>query len=110
LSDNGSAYIAKDNADIARALDVNLLFTPVRSPESNGISESLGGKVETWYYAFGDADIYAIADLPDSAAAAALTLAVNQSGGATTKTVVLITPDEMDKAAKKAVSYRPPGH
>ena len=42
--------------------------------------ESLGGKVETWYYAFGDADIYAIADLPDSAAAVALTLAVNQSG------------------------------
>ena len=40
LSDNGSAYIAKDTADIARALGLTLLFTPVRSPESNGISES----------------------------------------------------------------------
>lgn len=72
--------------------------------------ESLGGNLETWYYAFGDADIYAIADLPDNSAAAALALAVNQSGGATTKTIVLITSDEMDKAAKKAVSYRPPAH
>src|SRR5436309_2879431 len=40
LSDNGSAYIAKDTADIARALGLTLLFTPIRSPESNGISES----------------------------------------------------------------------
>jgi putative transposase len=40
LSDNGSAYIAKDTADIARALGLTLLFTPVRSPESNGMSES----------------------------------------------------------------------
>ena len=40
LSDNGSAYIAKDTADMARALGLRLLFTPVRSPESNGMSES----------------------------------------------------------------------
>lgn len=40
LSDNGSAYIAKDTADTARALGLTLLFTPVRSPESNGMSES----------------------------------------------------------------------
>ena len=36
LSDNGSAYIAKDTADLARALGLKMLFTPVRSPESNG--------------------------------------------------------------------------
>lgn len=40
LSDNGSAYIAKDTADTARALRLTLLFTPVRSPESNGMSEA----------------------------------------------------------------------
>ena len=40
LSDNGSAYIAKDTADMARALGLKMLFTPVRSPESNGMSES----------------------------------------------------------------------
>lgn len=40
LSDNGSAYIAADTADTVRALGLTLLFTPVRSPESNGMSES----------------------------------------------------------------------
>jgi len=40
LSDNGSAYIAKDTLDMARALRLWLLFTPVRSPQSNGISEA----------------------------------------------------------------------
>ncbi len=40
LSDNGSAYIAKPTAETASALGLTLLFTPVRSPESNGMSES----------------------------------------------------------------------
>jgi len=47
--------------------------------------------------------------LPDSATAAAVALAVDQGGGATVKTVVLMTPEEMDQAGKKAVQYRPPG-
>jgi len=71
--------------------------------------EGLGGKLETFYFAFGDVDAYVIADLPDSATAAALALAVNQSGAATVKTVVLISPEDMDKAGKKTVDYRPPG-
>jgi putative transposase len=40
LSDNGSAYIARPTAETAAALGLTLLFTPVRSPESNGMSES----------------------------------------------------------------------
>ena len=40
LSDNGSAYIAKQTAQVAAALGIDLLFTPVRSPQSNGMSES----------------------------------------------------------------------
>ena len=40
LSDNGSAYIARETAQIAAALGLRLAFTPVRSPESNGISEA----------------------------------------------------------------------
>ncbi len=36
-------------------------------------------------------------------------LAVNRSGGATAVTVAPITPEEMDKAGKKAVDYRPLG-
>ena len=71
--------------------------------------EGLGGKLETFYYAFGDVDAYVIVDVPDNVTAAAAALAVNQGGGATVKTVVLITPEDMDRAGKKAVEYRPPG-
>jgi len=73
------------------------------------MGEGLGGKVETFYFAFGDVDAYVIFDLPDNVTAAAVALAVNQAGGATVKTVALISPEDMDKAGKKAVDYRPPG-
>jgi uncharacterized protein with GYD domain len=71
--------------------------------------ESLGGKIEAFYYAFGDVDAYVIFDVPDNVSAAALSLAVSQSGGINTKTVVLMTPEEMDQAGKKAVDFRAPG-
>ena len=71
--------------------------------------EGLGGKLEGFYFAFGDIDSYVIVDVPDNVTAAAVALAANQSGGASVKTVVLLTPEDMDKAAKKAVEYRPPG-
>jgi uncharacterized protein with GYD domain len=70
---------------------------------------SVGGKLECFYFAFGDVDAYVIADLPDNAAAAAMALTVGASGKASTKTVVLLTIDDADAATKKAVSYRPPG-
>jgi len=73
------------------------------------MTEGLGGKLEAFYYAFGDVDAYVIVDLPDNASAAAVALAVNQAGAATVKTVVLIIPEDMDKAGKKTVDYRAPG-
>jgi uncharacterized protein with GYD domain len=73
------------------------------------MTEGLGGKLETFYYAFGDVDAYVIVDVPDNISAAAVALAVNQAGAASVKTVVLIAPEDMDKAGKKAVDYRPPG-
>jgi transposase InsO family protein len=45
LSDNGSAYIAKDTLDTATALGLKLCFTPVRSPESNGTSRRHSSKL-----------------------------------------------------------------
>ena len=68
-----------------------------------------GGKLESFYFAFGDVDAYVICDLPDATTAAAVALAVNQAGRASTKTTVLLTPEDFDKAAKKTISYRPPG-
>ena len=37
-------------------------------------------------------------------------LAANQSGAVAVKTVVLLTPEEMDNAAKRTVNFRPAGH
>jgi len=70
---------------------------------------SVGGEVESVYYAFGDTDVYVIADLPDNAAAAALTLSVNATGAVTATTIVLLTPEEMDAAANLEPQYRAPG-
>ncbi len=71
--------------------------------------EQLGGKLHAFYYAFGDTDVYCIVDLPDHATAAAASFAVHAAGGAQVKTIVLLTPEEIDSASKKAVSYRAPG-
>ena len=71
--------------------------------------KGLQGRLEAFYYAFGGSDVYLIVDLPDAATAAAVSLAVNQSGAVQLKTIVLMTVEEMDQAAKKTVAYRPPG-
>jgi uncharacterized protein with GYD domain len=71
--------------------------------------EQAGGKLESFYFALGESDGYAIAEIPDAKTAAAVSLAVNAAGAARLRTVVLVTPEEMDAAAKKAVDYRPPG-
>jgi uncharacterized protein with GYD domain len=69
----------------------------------------LGGRLEAFYFAFGSVDAYVIVDLPDNVTAAAMALAVGQSGLASTKTVVLLTTEEVDAATKKSVVYRGPG-
>ena len=71
--------------------------------------KSVGGKLESFYYAFGDTDLFTIIDVPDNVTAAALSLIVNSTGAATTKVTVLLTPEEIDLAVKKTADYRPPG-
>ncbi|MGA2322132.1 MAG: GYD domain-containing protein [Solirubrobacteraceae bacterium] len=68
-----------------------------------------GGKLESFYFAFGDADVYAIAEYPSNEVAAAVALSINRSGAVKARTVVLLTPEEVDAAAKMAPEYRPPG-
>ena len=70
---------------------------------------SVGGRIETFYYAFGDTDLFIIADVPDNVSAAALSLTVNAAGAATARITVLLTAEEIDAAAKKTPTYRPPG-
>jgi uncharacterized protein with GYD domain len=71
--------------------------------------EGLGGKVESFYYAYGENDAYVISDLPDATSGIALSLAVNASGAVRLSTIPLITPEEIDAACKKSVGYRAPG-
>jgi uncharacterized protein with GYD domain len=73
------------------------------------MAEGLGGSVESFYFAFGETDAYVILDLPDNRTAAAASIAVNTSGGAASEVVVLLTPEDIDEAAKLSVDYRPPG-
>jgi len=71
--------------------------------------QGIGGRLESFYYAFGDTDVIGVADLPDNVTAAALSLTINASGMGSVKTTVLMTPAEMDQAAQKSISYRAPG-
>jgi uncharacterized protein with GYD domain len=73
------------------------------------VAESVGGTLESFYFAFGDHDVYTVLDLPDNESAAAVALTVNAAGAATAQTTVLLTPEEVDAAAQKSVDYRPPG-
>ena len=73
------------------------------------LAEGHGGKIEAFYYAFGEADLYVIADLPGNLEASAMSLTIGASGAARIKTTVLLTPKEVDAAIKVKVGYRAPG-
>jgi len=70
--------------------------------------ESVGGRLERFYFAFGDHDGFVIADLPDNRSATVVALAVAAAGGASVRTVVLLTAEEVDAAVKHSIDYRPP--
>ena len=80
-----------------------------RKEATKQLIESLGGTLETYYFAFGENDFYVIVDLPDNKSAAAGSLVANASGTLKAKTVVLLTPEEVDEMTKMTVEYRPPG-
>ncbi len=71
--------------------------------------QGMGGKLEAFYFAFGEPDVFAIMDVPDASAAVAISLVVNSKGAARVSTTPLITPEEIDAACKKSVAYRAPG-
>jgi len=73
------------------------------------LAKSVGGKLEAFYYAFGDDDLFVILDLPDNVSATTASLIVNASGAAKAKMTVLLTPEEVDQATKKTADYSPPG-
>ena len=73
------------------------------------MASELGGQLESFHFGFGDHDAYVIVDVPDNEAAAAVAMSVGASGAAMTRTIVLLTPEQVDEAARRSVTYRPPG-
>ena len=80
-----------------------------RRQTGTDIISGLGGTQESYYFAFGDDDVYAIFDLPDDEAAAALSVAINSAGAAKATITKLLTAEQVDEAFKRTVDYRPPG-
>lgn len=70
---------------------------------------SVGGSIEAFNYAFGDVDLIGIADFPDDASAAAISLMINASGAIELKVTPLLTAEDLDAAAAKTPAYNPPG-
>jgi uncharacterized protein with GYD domain len=75
--------------------------------------EALGGKVESFWMAFGDYDIIGVIEMPDNASAAAFSMAI-MAGGAckAVKTTPLLGIEEGVEAMRKAskTGYRPATH
>lgn len=71
--------------------------------------KSVGGTLESFYFAFGTRDAVIVADVPDDVTAAALSLAVSATGAVALKTTPLLTCEQIDQAARKSVKYRAPG-
>jgi uncharacterized protein with GYD domain len=96
LTSEGTKGLLKEGASSRRAMVDKMI-------------KGLGGSVEVFYYAFGEADLYGIFDLPDSVTAAALSLVINAAGAVSLSTIPLLTVEEIDQARNKSVSYRAPG-
>jgi uncharacterized protein with GYD domain len=80
-----------------------------REAAARALVESLGGRVEVFYFAHGDADAVVICDFPDVPSALAGVMAVNASGLVTATTTPLLSAADIDAAAKKTGNYRAPG-
>jgi len=68
-----------------------------------------GGKVESFYFAFGADDAFIICDVPDAESMAAISLAVTASGTIRTRATLLLSPEQIDEAAAKHATFRAPG-
>lgn len=73
------------------------------------LAANMGGRIESFHFAFGEYDAYIIAEFPSDVDAAAVALTVGAAGAATVKTITLLTPEQVDEATQKTVEYRPPG-
>ena len=85
-----------------------------RSKVTSELIEKAGGKILSFDYMFGEHDSLVVADMPDSASAAALSVAVGSTGVISNlSTHELISPTEMMKILETSkqvkADYKPPG-
>jgi uncharacterized protein with GYD domain len=80
-----------------------------RYQAAKNAAESLGGRLDAFYFSFGAQDVVCVCDMPDAVSMAALSLAVTGSGAAETRTTTLLTIEDMDHAVSKHSAYRKPG-
>src|SRR5438445_12673862 len=67
--------------------------------------KSLGGKLEGFYYAFGDTDVFVLVDGSDNTTAAAVAMGAAHLRAPTNgKTTVMTTPEALDAAGQKTMS------
>jgi uncharacterized protein with GYD domain len=70
--------------------------------------ESVGGKLEFWYFDYGEATAYSVIYYPDEIAAATAQLSTNAAGFARVRIRPLLSAEEMDKAVAKVPPVRVP--
>ncbi len=73
------------------------------------LAASVGGTMESYYFAFGEDSYFVVVDVPSDEAAAAAALTVNASGAVSNSTVKLLTSEQVDAAIKLSPRYRAPG-
>jgi uncharacterized protein with GYD domain len=81
-----------------------------REKAVKGAIEKLGGKMERFWFAFGDYDVVGIMEMPDNVGAAAFSVAVAAGGACkAVKTTPLLSVQEGLEAMKKAATcgYKP---
>jgi uncharacterized protein with GYD domain len=85
-----------------------------RATAARGVIEAAGGRLEAFYWMFGEHDGLAIYEVPDAVTAGAVALAVATAGMVSDLTThQLLDADEirlaLERAASLAPAYRPPG-
>lgn len=80
-----------------------------RRQAAEQVVASTGGTLEDIFWGFGSDDFYVIATFPDHASAAAASLKVGSSGAIKIRTIVAMTAEDLDAAAKLSPQYSPPG-
>ena len=89
-------YLIKANYTLEGLKGVRAKGAKSRADAVDNMVNGMGGTVESFYFAFGDDDVYVVADLPDDESAAAVAFTVSAAGGATTSTVKLLTVEQAD--------------